>query len=331
MNPLTASSAPRHRTGALFPVLAFDEDTGVFLLADNTLGFGFLCHPATTTQGVNEGLNVMLNLDWPTGSGIQFTLWASPDIEPFLAAFQNLRFGRQSGPLQDGIDQRISFLRTGTREPLEDRSGLRARDIQLLVTVKLPVGSLAPTPLELGAARDLALRVEQCLKTTGFNPRQTEAEAYLRFMSTLINWGEQASWRDLANSLYDPKALINDQVADYDTVIGIDERGLWLGDRRVTVLSVKRYPDQVYLGGAIRYLGDPVSGNRGIRGNILITANIQFPDRVKSSGKIERDSQFPAHQTFGGRGSESLLKFQPSLAKKTLLHREHLLQTPGFQ
>jgi conjugal transfer ATP-binding protein TraC len=74
------------RASALFAVLAFAAEEGVFLLDDQSLGFGYLCEPlAAGDQGQAERLSVLLNQDWPKDTLLQVMLWASPDIEEPLA------------------------------------------------------------------------------------------------------------------------------------------------------------------------------------------------------------------------------------------------------
>lgn len=79
----------------------------------------------------------------------------------------------------------------------------------------------------------------------------------------------------------------------------------------MTVLSVKQYPERVFLGNALRYLGDVTTGTRGVRENLLITATLLLPDAVNSRAALERSGQWVAHQTYS-----PLLKFVPKLAKR---------------
>ena len=160
----------------LFPVLAFDPDGKLFLLDDGSLGFGFQCIPATAAQGVAEGLNVLLNLPWPAHTLLQFSLWASPDIEPFLAAYQNQRFGLRDPTLQAHVAARVEFLRAGTRAPLEPRSGLRVRHLQLLITAKLPLAAAEPSARELPRRRTA--------------PQRRAVPAYRRFRARCSGAGE---------------------------------------------------------------------------------------------------------------------------------------------
>ncbi len=184
--------ARRDRASELFPALAFEPERKLFLLADNSIGFGFLCQPAVSTENLQENLNVLLNLNWPTGTLLQFTLWTSPDIEPFLAAYNNQRFRLPPGEARERVAARARFIREGAREPLEPYTGARVRDIQLLITAKLPLAGVEPTERELGEADDRRNSMEPNLRTAGFGSVPLEPEPYLRFMASLLNWGADA-------------------------------------------------------------------------------------------------------------------------------------------
>ena len=72
-----------------------------------------------------------------------------------------------------------------------------------------------------------------------------------------------------------------------------------LGRQRVQTFSVKRFPDRAGFGLAARYLGDPASGTRGVRHNVLITLTLSFPDPEKTRVALTTASQWAAHQTTG--------------------------------
>ena len=77
---------PRDKATALFPPLAYDPDDKLFLLSDHSIGFGFDCRPLTDNDPtLSDRISVLLNLEFPTGTFVQFSLWSSPDIEEHLA------------------------------------------------------------------------------------------------------------------------------------------------------------------------------------------------------------------------------------------------------
>lgn len=309
---LAARSARRDRAGDLFPPLAYAPEEHLFLLADESLGFGFRCRPAAGTDGVANGINVLLNLDWPAGTCLQFCLWASPDLEAVLAGYQALRSHCQAATRQAHVAQRVAFIRGGTHQPLEPRSGLRARHLQLVMTAKLPLAGAEPTAAELSRAGELRTAAAPCLQTAGLSPGVLDPEGWLRVMGSLLNWDADASWQTLKIPLYDPAKLLCDQVLDFDTDLRVDSQGLWAGSQRVTLLSVKQVPERVVMGSALAYLGE-AGGQRGVRDNVLISATVYLGDADKARSRLEQSRHYVTHQAYG-----PLLKFVPKLG-----HRKH--------
>jgi conjugal transfer ATP-binding protein TraC len=91
----------------------------------------------------------------------------------------------------------------------------------------------------------------------------------------------------------------------------VDRHGLWLRDHRVSLLSVKRLPTEAVLGGALRYLGNPLSGRRGIREPLLIGATLYFPDAQSSHSRLETARTWLTNQADSG-----LARFAPVLAAR---------------
>lgn len=302
-------SAEREQIGRLLPVLAYARAEQLFYLEGPSLGFGFLCAPLTGGDDrVFDRFNNLLNLSWPPETILQSCLWAGPDLLP-----ERILLSGQDGiseVLREIRDSRVEFLRRGAETPL-DAGGILLRDIKLLITARLPLAHDFPTACDLKSAGDLREAALETLKTCGFRPRVLTVEDYLRVMETIFNWSETAGWRRYASAEFDPQRLIRDQIADYSTDLRVFRDRLHLGEKVVKLLSPKRLPDTSFFGLAQRYLTDPLTGTRGIRENVLITAGVYFPDTEKLRGRLEKERQWVTNQTFG-----PMLKFVPRLARK---------------
>ncbi|WP_152666484.1 TraC family protein, partial [Xanthomonas perforans] len=56
---------------------AFDSDNDIFVISPDRLGFGFICNPLTGFSDVTQqSMNSLLNTALPTGSLMQFVLYA---------------------------------------------------------------------------------------------------------------------------------------------------------------------------------------------------------------------------------------------------------------
>jgi conjugal transfer ATP-binding protein TraC len=301
-----------HPADSLFSALAYDPDHQLFLLADASIGFGFICRPLTGADpSVSARVNVLLNQDWPTETLLQVSLWTSPDIEESLAIMQTRRLKQQKTIYKAMTQASIDFLRQGTGKAPETVSGARLRRSQVIVTVKLPIVNPRPSENELVRAAELQRATQQSLTTIGLNPDVLDADHYVRVLNTVLNWNDDAGWKDRVVPECDPTQLIRDQLLDYDNALETDEKGVWLGTKRVKTLSAKRTPDHFYFGSAKSYLGDILSGTRGIRQNTLISLTLHYPDAESTRARQEGVRQFITNQV-----NTPIARFLPALIQR---------------
>lgn len=116
--------------------------------------------------------------------------------------------------------------------------------------MKLPIANPRPSEAEIRRATELQLATQQSLATIGLYPSILDADQYVRVLNTLLNWNPDAGWKDRVVPECDPTQLIRDQLLDYDNALRTDEKGIWLGNKRVKTLSAKRTPDHFYFGSA---------------------------------------------------------------------------------
>ncbi len=297
----------RYRIADLLQTLAFDPDTKLFYQADRSLAFAFQCQPLPGVDGqFEQRMNALLTAEWPDNTILQFTLWAGPDIEQILERKRE-RMVADRNPTASVITQSCEFLQRKTEEPLDPGSGLIVREIHLIVTAILPLKSGQPDADEIEQAVGLRNATEQALSNLQLRPVPVDADHYLRLMETLINW-QGKSWRDFPRSKYDPALPIRDQVPDYDIDMEVDSNGLRLGPKRVKVLSAKRFPEYITPGAAMNYLGDHLSGSRGIRQNCLITLNLHYPPQENTRFSLENKRIW-----FVRQASTPLVKYLPDL------------------
>ncbi len=300
------------RLSSLLSPLAYDAEAKLFLHDDESLGFGFLCTPLSgLEESTAERLLVLLNQDWPAGTLIQVGLWASPDIDAALARMLGLRLDSPTPVLREATRQRVDFLRRGVEQPLVSGTALRVRDLLLFISVKLPLASGLPEPAERAAAIERREASEQVLATAGLQPQALSSDHLVRLLGTLLNWGEEAGWRARLIPECDPHRLIREQLLDPTHALEVDAEGLTLGETRVQVLSCKRYPDRVGFGVAARYLGDPLSGTRGIRHNALLTMTLHVPDQERLRAGLKAQRQWATNTAYG-----PLAKFLPELISR---------------
>lgn len=305
----------------LFTPLAFFPESNIFLNKDSTLGYGFLANPLTYADDATaEKLNVLLNADYPIGTTLQFQLWASPDIELQLERAMRLRSVKTEDTeatrvLRAAQLQANEFFRKGTRHSIERVNQTQVRNLCVMVWVKIPCNGTEPTTAEVDRIKDLAGSTEQTLKTIGMPPLAVNPQILTRLMHTMLHWGDQPRWQKEWD-LYDPETFINQQFADIGTRIDFEPKQVTIqseGDPTsrcvVKILSPKRYPATAHVAQSVLFLGDPMSGSRGIRQPFLLNVAVHYPDPQALKTKLEGKKQYAIHQTYG-----PMLKFVPKLA-----------------
>jgi len=291
-------------TSLLGAVHAHDEENEIFVVAGqegktpHKLGFGVLAAPISGgDDAVAAKLSLLLQMQWPAGSLMQFCAYASPDLIGVTNAYQAERAGLRDPTLRGLADQHVEFIRNGAYDPIDKASGIRLRDTRVAITVLMPIKGMAPTTQELQYAREMRIGFEQALSSSQVGYLRMDPQNYLRFMETILNQGVNAAWKESPITSYDDKEVICAQVLDPGAAIDVDEDGLWLGgSTRVRVLSPKRYPDLLYFGMAMRYFCDPRQGARGIRENAIVTLNVFFPEPMAAQSKLEKAQMFANHQ-----------------------------------
>ncbi len=110
---------------------------------------------------------------------------------------EGLRIDTATAVLRESTRRTAAFLRAGAPAPIAPGSDLRLRELQVLVTAKIPLAGPQPTEHERREARELQATALQILATAGMRPRPLTADRHVRIMTTMLNWGPQ---RRLARS-----------------------------------------------------------------------------------------------------------------------------------
>lgn len=293
----------RDDAAALFPPVAHDQASKLFFTSDGCIGFGWLSHPLTgANESTEDKLNMLFSLPYPAGSVVSFSLFASNDIEGYIDSLLGIRSEKGFGGhpvLERAIRDKAQFLIDGTKHRINDRLYSLFRDFIVIATVKIPtVKAGLPSDKEWRVATELRTSVEKGLEGVGLGPLAMTQDGYLHVMGTILNWSSDASWRK-GTRLYDPNVLLNEQVLDFGTCVDVKEDGLWVGNKRVKVLSPKRYPEYVSLPLMHLLVGDVNHGLNGVAGNFLATMNLYFPDVASERETLEHERALVNYQALG--------------------------------
>lgn len=309
------------RAEQLFPVKAVDETRGIYLCDDNTLGFVFECQPLPGGDAkTNEKLEQFLTQNYPDDTMMQFFLFRSPDIERQLNYMRAMRADFTHELLTPIIRDRINFLRHHTEVPIitKNRSEAvfdmgRVVDLKLVISVKMPFKGDLPSEADMQNVLIWSQKMLSLLKSIGLQPVMLDPNGYVRLMQTVLNWSEDATWRDGLIKLWEPDKTIDAQLLDPSTSVCQAKPDVVQFDKDcfVKVLSAKRLPDVFYFGEAIQYVGDLSGQNQGLKQNYAVVVNVIFPNSDKMKSSLEKKRQWVTNQAYG-----PLLKFVPVLGDK---------------
>lgn len=318
----------------IIPVLAYDDENGLFLLEDKAVGFGFVSPPLPGADPqAADRLQILLAAQWPKGTMVQFLMTSMPDITYQVHEYQRERKkavdaarakrAEQGTPpdkeakLREQEDliinlakRQAEFWTNGATHQILPRDGLRVNDSNVIFTVRYPINSNTPTPeeiIEILRARDSA---EATLKNVGLAPSVMNANIWIRIMSTILCQSPHAEWRHSPYTEWSQNETLDRQPLEPGMTIGLNKNSITLGHKRVAkFLCVKRLPEFVYFGVAREYTSDIMRGSRGIRDNNVIFATIHYGDQEGERNKVSAERTWVTHQAFG-----PMLKFSPRLA-----------------
>ncbi|WP_193085843.1 MULTISPECIES: type IV secretion system protein TraC [Halomonas] len=305
------------QAASLFPVLAYSPDDELFYMQDFSIGFAFHCEPLPGgDEKVQERISSFLNSHYPEGTMVQFMLYRSPDITSHTNQALQLRDVYDHPLLTPAIQERINFFKRYAGEPLliKSRRGLfdngLVQDLKLLVAFKIPIASALPTDQEIRDITTVKENAKSALNMIGLGPRSMSAKSYKRFMGSLCNWGQSASWKTGYDE-WEQERLLSEQILDFDAAIEVKRDYLEVGDHYVRTLSAKKLPPAFYFGNAITYIGDMSGRGDAVKENYMVVATVFYPPAKKSKDKLEAKRKFTISQAKG-----PILKFVPVLAEK---------------
>jgi len=306
---------------SLLRPMAFDSENNLFLLDGGALAFAFMCTPLNgTSDALQERVKGLLHLQFPAKTIMQFCLFRSPDIERWLDHYTNLRFNKTDDPLLNtSVQERVDFLRKHTTEPLKTvtskgalyRNGL-IFDMRLMVSLVVPISDEIPNEEDISSLLQLQTAVKSALTTMDLYPNAVDANGYLRFMQSLVNWSDNARWKNNRLGLWEGEKPLAYQVFDPDVEIDTTSSELSFGHYEYCrVLSAKQLPEMYYFGSAITYAGAMDGQDGDNQYPYAICCNCYFPDKENLKSSIVRKRQWAVNQAFG-----PIAKFSPELMDK---------------
>ena len=285
--------------GCLLPYLTEVED-GFFLVQGATpteieaVGYVLEIVPQTgVTQETAKHLESIVSADLPDGTGLQFTLFASPDVSNLTECYSASRtpfqcvddpFKEQAKTLQDLAQRRADYLQRGALSPLAHTSDFRCRHYRAWLAVTMPTKA-GHLQSDLEKVKALRLRHVAALKTDLLFGFVWTGEDLKRTLQVLTN--PQAFFEAghrIPRTRVEKGRAIGEQVVSAETNIVVNEDGLTFQGNsaqkpvRGVGISVQGYPGEYALALVTRWLG---TEREDYPCPFLVTTNIGMPDYEK--------------------------------------------------
>ncbi|MCG2583887.1 type IV secretion system protein TraC [Massilia sp. TS11] len=313
------------RFASWLPYRAYDAATQLFINRD---GPGYVLELLPQSGADEQMVEVLVSLyaTCPPGTGLQFHLFGSPDVQTHLRAYANLRredtdqyeksqpYGRPAR--NDNLyrklaRQRVGHLLRGARESLSEGFPCHVRHYRLLLSVTLDPKAGWDSDAVL-ALRDA---MAATLTTAAFPNRVCSA-------SDLINWCAQFVNPDrmfgaAAPLHYDEGREICDQIVDFDTIQDPHPTHLHIwkqeqGDgMQARFLSVKSYPRQFHLWQAGGLVGDLMQPALQYQAPFMITMGVHVLDP-----NTARNAVVANHVRANQNAQSKMAQIMPDVAEK---------------
>ena len=317
------------RFSDLLPYLAWMPAERLFVLEGATpgkvegIGFCIEMRPQTgATPDMADLLTTMFTY-MPKGAGIQFSLLATPLIEPFLDTYVGLCQDPESATSQSDWERR-TLLRElaerqaehfwgGAREPIIKNTPYLLRDFRIVMSVVVPA-TRYDDPTQLKEITSLRETCGTALKTYYQFDREWEPEDLINWNALILNPHQTFGKRNAPHLQYDEGKPIKRQIVASNTLLRLSEDGVHVGlpqrDEEYVIksMSVRSYPKICTLNSMGALIGDYMQPALGYTSPFAITIGIQTVDfeetRAVTQMKAARATQ---------KAESPMAKFMPEL------------------
>lgn len=313
--PRTGEPDLYDRFGDFLPWTAFNPETGLFTMdgakPGSFEGLGFvleLVPQLGASEAMANYLAGITRLPAPVGTGVQVSMFGSPQIDPLLEhvanstmtpgeAAQRQRAGvrgaatpEQAQALGVMANRLADYSLTGSTAELFPQFNYRFRTYRLILSVSYPTQD-PEDPKAIKGALTLRDQVIAALNQYYLYEATWDADDLLTFTATILN-PHRLFEHDYPLRHYDSSRELRYQVIDRDAEIVIDEHTASFSarpDRSDTVcmraLSVNTYPRAMTMHGMLGLLGDETSDRAQYPGPFLITAGFAFVDYERQKNR----------------------------------------------
>lgn len=283
----------------LLPYLGWIPDRRLFILEGDTPqkvdGIGFCLEMVPQTGATPDMADLLTTLFpyFPKGTGIQWTLIATPLIDQYLDAYVNSRLDPKTATSDEERDRRELFrelarrqadhFRKGATDPLVQNQPYLLRDFRVVMSVVIPASSYTDEDF-LHEVQTIRETCATTLKTYYQFQRDWGPEELINWCAVVLNPQETMLKRNAPHLNYDEGRAIKDQIIAPNTVMRVTEDGLVYGlpqrNNEIVArsMSVRSYPKACTLNTMGSLIGDYMQPAVGYTSPFMITIGITILD-----------------------------------------------------
>ncbi len=226
-----------HSLNDLLHYEVYDDETSLFI---NRKSLGFILEAGTLIGSSEEIENILASVitdSLPHYADIQFLLWASPKIEPFLEAFHQQRSKNKTFAWL--AQKRVDYFRKGAHESLRNSGSYLLRNFRLFVSVSIP----KKQDDAMSELVDLREDIESSFKSISMSSKRLNAQEFISVFSDIITPTKDISPTNTPWNEYDSLSL---QLTDPEWCLKVKPHSLLFSseDESVDVrcLTVRSFP-----------------------------------------------------------------------------------------
>ncbi len=313
----------------LLPYLAWIPEQRLFVLEGETPqkveGIGFCLEMIPQTGATPDMADLMTTIFnyLPKGTGVQWTLIATPLIDRYLEAYVALRLDPDQAETEQERERRELFralaerqaehFRKGATSPIVPNQPYLLRDFRLVMSVVIP----ATTYDDKDLLNEIASIRETCattLKTYYQYHRDWEPEDLINWCAIVLNPQETLLKRNAPHLNYDEGRPIKHQIIAPNTPMRVTEDGLIYGlpqkhnEMVAKCISVRTYPKACTLNAMGSLIGDYMQPAIGYTSPFMITIGITTQDFEESRAVTQMRSARATQ-----KAESPMAKFMPEL------------------
>ncbi len=262
----------------------------------DSMGFMLELMPQSGADDRMAEVLVSLYANCPTGTGLQFHLFASPHIRPQLRRYANLRVedddqgkkaqhwgrpARNENLFRALARQRVEHLLRGAQKSVTSGFHYTIRDFRLMLSVTAPGNPESSGDREelLGLRDSMAAT----LRSASLPNRVCDAADLINWCAIFTN-PDRLSSTDAPDLNYDDGRELRDQIVDFDTIQDPQPTGLTLWKEsspdvlEARFYSIKSFPERFALWQMGSLIGDLMQPALQYSAPFLLTLGVQILD-----------------------------------------------------